>query len=197
MLLFVGLGNPGPKYAGNRHNVGFMALDELASRWKAPSFRDKFQGELTRAEFGGDEIALLKPMTFMNLSGESVQKAMAFFKIPLKNVLVIHDELDLPFATNRIKVGGGAAGHNGLKSIIAHGGGPDFARIRIGISRPTRGDVADYVLADFSANERAELRDVLQSASLMAEAVVQKGAAPAMNEFNSRAEKAKPSKPAV
>src|SRR5688500_11749891 len=116
MWLIVGLGNPGPKYRDTRHNVGFMTVDRLASRASAGPFKEKFKAEWCRGSVGQEDIVFLKPMTFMNLSGESVQAAMVFWKTPLSSVLVIHDELDLAFHDVRVKIGGGAAGHNGLKS---------------------------------------------------------------------------------
>jgi peptidyl-tRNA hydrolase, PTH1 family len=186
MLLVVGLGNPGAKYANNRHNVGFMVLDRLASRLKAPAFRAKFSGEFARVTT--PELVLLKPMTFMNLSGESVQAAMQFFKVALKDVVVIHDELDLPFGECRLKSGGGTAGHNGLKSMLQHCGGDGFSRVRVGIGRPRSekgGDaVVSHVLGDFSASERPSLEDVLDHAALGVESIVAKGIAQAMNAFN-------------
>lgn len=190
MYLVVGLGNPGSKYAGNRHNVGFMVVDRLAQRSGAGAFREKFQGVFTKTEWGNHEVILLKPMTFMNLSGESVQKAMSFFKVDLKSVVVLHDELDVPFGQSRIKVSGGAAGHNGLRSIIEQCSSQDFARVRIGISRPQSGPnsekIEGYVLSDFNSSERAEISDVIEKAADMAEAVVSKGAQAAMNQFNTR-----------
>ncbi len=201
MLLVVGLGNPGAKYQGNRHNVGFMVVDRVAERLKAPAFKEKFNGEFTRVsastpgrqgDAGGD-VVLLKPMTYMNLSGESVQAAMKFFKVALKDVLVLHDELDLAFGDNRIKVGGGTAGHNGLKSMVQHCGGDGFGRLRIGIGRPrhdTGGDaVVNHVLGDFSALERSTLPDVLDHAALGVATVLDKGIAQAMNAFNARPKK--------
>ncbi|MBW2507411.1 MAG: aminoacyl-tRNA hydrolase, partial [Deltaproteobacteria bacterium] len=134
--LIAGLGNPGPKYANNRHNVGFMVVDELRRRWGASAFRDKFKGEFTKVRVGSDEVVLLKPLTYMNLSGESVQAAMRFFKVPLEQVVCVHDELDLEFGVVRLKVGGGTAGHNGLRSMVQHCGGPGFVRCRVGIGRP-------------------------------------------------------------
>lgn len=187
MFLFVGLGNPGPKYAGNRHNVGFMAVDRLAARAKADAYREKFNALLAKATVAGEEAVLLKPLTYMNLSGESVQRAMTFFKVPLANVIVLHDELDVPFGQYRLKSGGGAAGHNGLRSIIQQCGGADFQRIRLGIGRPVHGTVESFVLSDFSPIERAELETVLEGASLISEAIVSKGLAAAMNRFNTRA----------
>ncbi|MDH3654338.1 MAG: aminoacyl-tRNA hydrolase [Myxococcales bacterium] len=184
--LIAGLGNPGPKYAGHRHNVGFMVVDALARRWGAPSFREKFKGEFTKVALGDHDLVLLKPMTFMNLSGESVQAAMQFFKVPVDRVLSVHDELDLEFGVVRIKVGGGTAGHNGLRSMVAHCGGPGFVRCRVGIGRPARGRPEGYVLSDFNSLERVELGVVLELAADMAETAVREGARQSMNRHHSR-----------
>ncbi len=179
--LIAGLGNPGPKYARNRHNVGFMVVDVLAHRLGAPSFRDKFKGEFTKVDLAGEDVILLKPMTYMNLSGESVQAATKFFRIPLAHVMAVHDELDLSFGVVRLKVGGGTAGHNGLRSIVDHCGGPDFDRCRVGIGRPERGLPESYVLSDFSSFEKAELGDVLELAADMIETAIREGTRAAMN----------------
>lgn len=183
MKLVVGLGNPGKQYAGNRHNVGFMVVDELARRWSADPFREKFKAELSRARRGSDEAILLKPLTYMNLSGESVQKALAFYKLGLPDLIVIHDELDLPFGTVRVKVGGGLAGHNGLKSIVQHASGPDFVRVRVGVGRPPQKG-ADHVLSDFSKLECSELAGVLERASLAVSDILDRGISAAMNQHN-------------
>jgi PTH1 family peptidyl-tRNA hydrolase len=183
MHLVVGLGNPGPKYARNRHNVGFMVVDRLAG---GEELKEKFRARYAKVRIGREEAVLLEPLTYMNLSGESVQAAMRFFKVDLEHVLVVHDELDLPFGTLRLKKGGGAAGHNGLRSIIQHCGGPDFLRLRIGIGRPTRGTVESYVLSDFDPTEGAALGDVLKDAVRAVELAVQDGVAQAMNAFNVR-----------
>ena len=184
--LIVGLGNPGPKYSANRHNVGFMVVDELARRWDAPGFREKFKGELSRVAVGEDDVVLLKPMTYMNLSGESVQAAMRFFRVSLDRVLCIHDELDLEFGVVRLKVGGGTAGHKGLRSMVEHCGGPDFVRCRVGIGRPDRGRPEHHVLSDFNSLERVELPAVLALAADMAATAVQEGAREAMNRYHDR-----------
>ncbi len=186
MLMVVGLGNPGPKYAGNRHNVGFMVVDRLASRLGAPDYREKFKGVYAKVAVGAEDVVLLKPMTFMNLSGESVQPAAAFFRVPAERIVVVHDELDLPFGTLRLKVGGGAAGHNGLKSTTQQLGDPGYVRLRFGIGRPRSGSPVGYVLGDFDAMERAELPDLLDRAADGLESVVRSGVAATMNSFNQR-----------
>ncbi len=181
MLLVAGLGNPGPKYAGNRHNVGFMVVERLAERWGVGGFREKFKGRFAKGTFADEDVVLLEPLTYMNLSGESVQKALAFFKVGLGELLVVHDELDLPFGELRIKVGGGTAGHNGLRSIVGQCGGNGFTRVRVGIGRPRSGSVEGYVLSDFSRDEQATLPDLVERAAQMVEAVVEKGPRGAMN----------------
>ena len=135
MLLFVGLGNPGARYAGNRHNIGFIVLDALARAHHAGPWRKRFQGDATEVVIGEERIILLKPETFMNESGRAVNEAMRFYKIDLKDVFVFHDELDLAAAKVRVKLGGGNAGHNGLRSITAHCGN-EYHRIRLGIGHP-------------------------------------------------------------
>ena len=161
MQLWVGLGNPGAKYAGNRHNIGFMALDRIAEDQGAP-WRAKFQGELAEVRFGSEKVWLLKPGTFMNLSGQSVGEAMRFHKLEPGDVTVFHDELDLAPGKMKLKQGGGHAGHNGLRSIHQHIG-PDYARVRLGIGHPGHKDrVAGYVLSDFAKAEGDMLDDLLR-----------------------------------
>lgn len=186
MFLVVGLGNPGAKYQSNRHNVGFMVVDRLAERYGRDPFRDKFQGSFARAALpdNGPELGLLKPLTFMNLSGQSVQKAQTFFKVELKQIIIVHDELDLPFGTVRVKLGGGSAGHNGIKSITQCCGGPDYVRVRVGIGKPRSGTVEHYVLSDFSRDECLDLPSVIESASLAASDVMARGVQAAMNTHN-------------
>jgi len=167
MWLFVGLGNPGDKYSKNRHNVGFMILDHIADNYPAFSgFRSKFQGETTEGRLNGQKVVLLKPTTYMNNSGQSVAQAAKFYKIDPNKVLVFHDELDLKPGEVRVKQGGGNAGHNGLKSIQAHLGTPDFWRARIGIGRPQhKGQVSNFVLDDFSKAERGWLEPLVDTVS--------------------------------
>lgn len=158
MWLIVGLGNPGPEYALTRHNIGFMAVDVLAD---AARFTSKFQGLVTQHSIEGEPCLLLKPQTFMNLSGRSVQAAAAFYKIPPERIIVLHDELDLPLGKIRIKQGGGANGHNGLKDID-QALGPNYWRIRLGIGHPgTKEQVHSHVLSKFSAGEMDEVARLL------------------------------------
>ena len=153
MKLFVGLGNPGTKYAGNRHNIGFMAVERIAGRYRFPAWRRKFDGLCTEGEVGGERVLLLKPDTFMNDSGRSVGEAARFLKIGIADIVVFHDELDLDPGRVKVKVGGGNAGHNGLRSTSAHVGN-EYVRVRIGIGHPGSKDaVTHYVLGDFAKSE--------------------------------------------
>src|SRR4051795_10489430 len=157
-LLVAGLGNPGREHAGNRHNVGWMVVDELARR-HGGSWRSKFNGQLTEIRIDGHKVALLKPETYMNDSGRPVQAAVKFFKVEPDAVLVVHDEGDLDLGRLQARLGGGLAGHNGFRSIAQHLGTQEFLRLRIGVGRPERGDrrsLADYVLADFEPHDDAE-----------------------------------------
>jgi len=154
MRLLVGLGNPGTEHVGNRHNIGFMVLQEIARRHGFPPWRRRFQGVATEGSLGSERVLLLLPGTYMNESGRAVGEAAHFYKLPLSDIVVVHDELDLPPGKVRVKAGGGIAGHNGLRSITAHVGN-DYRRVRVGIGHP--GDknlVYRYVLSDFAKDER-------------------------------------------
>ena len=152
MRLFVGLGNPGPKHAMNRHNIGFMALDQIFKRHKFSPWSQKFQGLIAEGQLNDEKVFLLKPQTFMNVSGQSVYPASFFYKMKPEDIVVFHDELDLAPGKVRVKKGGGTAGHNGLKSIEQNLG-PEFWRVRLGIGRPPPEDVSQYVLGDFFKSE--------------------------------------------
>jgi PTH1 family peptidyl-tRNA hydrolase len=193
LLLVVGLGNPGREHEGQRHNVGFVVTGELQRTWGLPEFRSKFGGLFTRGEArdgtGSRPVALLQPQTYMNLSGESVQPAAALLGVTPASILVVHDELDLPWRDVRIKVGGGHAGHNGLRSIIQQLGSPEFVRVRVGIGRPPPGDgrdIAGWVLSRFDAAEKAELPDVVGYAAGAVTRVLQDGAATAMQALHTK-----------
>ena len=165
MKLFVGLGNPGAKYARNRHNIGFMALDQIAKDHGFAPWRSKFQGSVSEGRFGSQKVVLLKPETFMNKSGQSVAAAVQFYKIDLADVVVFHDELDLAPGKLRCKEGGGHAGHNGLRSIHAHLG-PDYARVRLGIGHPGRKEaVPGFVLHDFAKADWDWIDDLMRGIS--------------------------------
>jgi PTH1 family peptidyl-tRNA hydrolase len=174
--LIVGLGNPGSEYAGSPHNVGFAVAEKLAARWQLPKLKARYSGLLTegRAGPGGPRVALLLPQTYMNDAGKSVGPARGAMHLPLERVLVIHDEIDLPFGDVRVRVGGGLAGHNGLKSLKAGLGGTDFARVRVGVGRPPTTDpdrVAAYVLGRFR-EPREEVAMLVEDAADAAEGVV-------------------------
>ena len=180
--LIVGLGNPGPEYAGTRHNIGFEVAKELARRWDLPRPKSKYRGLLTegRTSPGGRRVAVLMPQTYMNDVGKSVGPARGALKVELDQVVVIHDEIDLPFGEIRIKTGGGVAGHNGLKSLREGLGSPDFTRVRIGVGRPPTTDpdrVAAYVLGRFR-EPREEVETLIERAANRAEDVVREGIAP-------------------
>ncbi|MBY6157928.1 aminoacyl-tRNA hydrolase [Pseudooceanicola nitratireducens] len=162
MQLFVGLGNPGGKYAANRHNIGFMAMDRIADDHGFAPWRSKFQAEVSEGVLNGEKTILLKPMTFMNLSGQSVGEAMRFYKLAPGDVTVFHDELDLAPGKLKVKMGGGHAGHNGLRSIHQHIGA-EYQRVRLGIGHPGHKDkVAPYVLSDFAKAEQGWLDDLMR-----------------------------------
>jgi peptidyl-tRNA hydrolase, PTH1 family len=172
MYLLVGLGNPGSDYAGNRHNIGFMAVDDIHRHYSFQPFRSKFQGEVADGTIDGDKVLLLKPTTFMNDSGRSVAEAARFYKIEPEHVIVLHDELDLAPGKIRVKKGGGLAGHNGLKSIAAHIG-PDFHRVRIGIGHPgEKGRVTGHVLKDFSKSDQDWVEPLLDAMTLSADKLI-------------------------
>lgn len=155
MRLLVGLGNPGARYAGNRHNIGFMAVDAIARRHGFPRWRRRFQGVVSEGTLGGERILLLLPGTFMNDSGLAVAEAANFYKLGVHDITVFHDEIDLPPSKVRVKTGGGIAGHNGLRSISAHVGN-DYHRVRIGVGHPGDKDLVHaYVLSDFARSEKA------------------------------------------
>ena len=187
--LVVGLGNPGPDYAANRHNVGQMVLDILADRISASFKSHKANASVAegRLGFGGPKVILAKPGTYMNNSGGPVAGLMKFYDVPLQNVIVVHDELDIDAGAVRVKQAGGHAGHNGLRDIIAAADSNDFVRVRVGIGRPPgRQDAADFVLKNFSAEERKELPLLLALSADAVEEIVAKGALEAMNSVNAK-----------
>ena len=163
MHLLVGLGNPGAKYQGNRHNIGFMAVDEMVRRHGFSAWRKRFHGETSEGSFNGEKVLVLKPQTYMNESGRAVGEAVRFHNIPLTQVYVFYDELDLEPGKLRVKMGGGAAGHNGIRSISAHIG-PDYKRVRLGIGHPgVKELVQPHVLGDFAKQDREWLKLLLES----------------------------------
>jgi peptidyl-tRNA hydrolase, PTH1 family len=186
--LLVGLGNPGTKYACNRHNIGFMVVERWLDRHGPPGagnlWRDKFHGRFAAVSGSFGRVLVLEPLTYMNRSGKSVAAAASFYDVSPQRILVVHDELDFPFGRIAVKNGGGHGGHNGLRDIVTALGSRDFVRLRTGIGRPTRGDVSSWVLADFDRDDAAELPDVVDRAQAAVTCVMTQGVAAAMNEFN-------------
>lgn len=186
----MGLGNPGREYAGHRHNVGFMILDRLSGAVGIPLGQAKFQGRFGQGDAGKARLLLLAPQTFMNASGEAVAAAARFFKVAPEDLLVVHDELDLPFGRLQLKKGGGTGGHNGLESIVEQLGDTEFARLRVGIGKPTgpnaKERVVGHVLHDFASEERDGLPPLLDRAVDVVRAWVALGLAEAMNRHNRR-----------
>ena len=190
MKILCGLGNPGRQYEGNRHNIGFLVLDALASRWKLSFSSQKFDAELATGSFAGDKVLLLKPQTFMNLSGTSLGAAARFYTGAPADGLVVHDELDLPFPKLQLKAGGGSGGHNGLNSIRESWGEESYGRLRFGIGKPqgpnAKDRVVGHVLGDFSSEERQVLDAQIQKACEICEGWARHGLQKAMNSFNGR-----------
>lgn len=185
-LLVAGLGNPGREHAADRHNVGFMVCDELARR-QATSFRSKFSAELAQLRLEGARVGLLKPQTFMNESGRSIGPAVRFFKVDPRSLLVVHDDVDLEPGRLQARMGGGLAGHNGLRSIAQHIATQEFMRLRVGVGRPERGDprpVADYVLSPFPPE--VDVEALVARAAEAVEVVVRDGLEEAQQRFNER-----------
>jgi PTH1 family peptidyl-tRNA hydrolase len=186
-MLVVGLGNPGPRYVANRHNIGFLVADELAGRIGGKFKSHKAGADVIEGRLGGRRVALAKPRSYMNTSGGPVTGTARFYKVSPENLVVVHDELDLPFGDIRLKMGGGENGHNGLRSITQSLGTRDYLRVRFGIGRPPgRMDPADYVLRDFSATERKDLALDIDRCADATEALVAKGLEAAQNLFHAR-----------
>ncbi len=188
MKLVVGLGNPGEGYARTRHNVGFLVADRLAHALGAPFSARKFAAELAEGRAGPEKVWIMKPQSFMNHSGEAVGSALRFWKLGLDDLVVVHDDLELDPFRVQLKIGGGDGGHNGIKSVNAHVGGRDYARVRVGVGRPPAAmDPADYVLGQWKRADDAELEGSVDRAAEAARLCVELGAAKAMNQVNRRA----------
>lgn len=200
MKIICGLGNPGREYEGHRHNIGFMVVEALAARWKVAFTSRKFDAELAQASYAGDKVLLLKPQTFMNLSGTSLGAAARFYKVPAADVLVVHDELDLPYGQLQLKAGGGTGGHNGLNSIRESWGEESYGRLRFGIGKPVgvnaKERVVGHVLGDFSKAEGEQLAELIARAVDGCEAWAKHGMQKAMNGFNKKPRPPKPEEPA-
>lgn len=184
--LVVGLGNVGEKYDNTRHNVGFEVADELAERGRAPIQKLKHRALTNTLEIGGEKVLLMKPVTYMNLSGEAVGEAARFYKIPSDHVLVIYDDVSLPLGKLRIRDKGSAGGHNGIKNIIAHLGTDVFPRVKVGVGAPSHPDydMVDWVIGSFSAQERKIVDEALDRALDAAECIISRGMTEAQNRFN-------------
>ena len=181
--LVIGLGNPGPEYAGSRHNMGFLSVDELARRQRATVSHREAKSLTGAIRLGSSELVLAKPQTMMNRSGDAVKALRAKYGVPLERLLVVHDELDLPFGRLRVRRGGSSAGHHGLDSVIAALGTPDFIRLRVGVDRPT-GDGIDYVLGPFSPAEREALPQVMDRVCQAIASTIERGLDRTMTDFN-------------
>ena len=187
MKIIIGLGNPGRKYERTRHNAGFLAVDEIARDLRFSLSQEKYHALIGKCRIGDADALFVKPQTFMNESGRSVGAVLRYTYGSPADLIVVHDELDLPLGTVRVKSGGGHGGHNGLRSIIEHIGTPDFIRIRVGVGRPAPGrDAADYVLSPFTAVERDSAAAAVMKAAAAIQAIVIDGLAKAMNEFNKK-----------
>jgi PTH1 family peptidyl-tRNA hydrolase len=186
MKVIVGLGNPGPKYQTNRHNIGFMAIDRFASSKPPVRFREEFKSLVAKVDVGGTSVLLVKPQTFMNLSGEAVQPLLAYYKLTPADLLVLHDELDLPFLALRYQTGRGHGGHNGIRSIHAALGTDQYDRLKIGIGRPVnpQQEVASHVLEDFSGEEQTQLGDFFKIICSSLETYLLEGHQKAASLFN-------------
>lgn len=184
--LIVGLGNPGHRYQWTRHNAGFMVLDRLSQCAEIPVTKKCFSGLFGEGSWRGHPLFLLKPQTFMNLSGRSVAEAVRFHRLSLEDVIVLHDDIDIPFGRVKLKHGGGHAGHNGLRSLLAELGTGDFTRVRVGVGRPGCGDVADYVLSPFAGKEKEGLPELLDGVVDVVETLLSEGMSKAMNLYSNR-----------
>jgi PTH1 family peptidyl-tRNA hydrolase len=187
MYLMIGLGNPGSRYARTRHNIGFMVLEKIAAQWKISLTQKSFDALWNRGKINNVSVLLAMPQTYMNLSGKSVGRLMAYYKVDIDHVIVIHDDLDLPFGTIRLKKGGGDAGHKGLKSVITALGSADFLRIRMGIGKPAdKAGVENYVLQKFNQEEQGVLPESIQLAAEAAAGIVISGMQQAMAKYHTK-----------
>ena len=192
MKMIAGLGNPGAEYAQTKHNVGFMLVDALADRLNAPAWKEDFFSAVTEVRIGGEKVFLVKPLTYMNNSGEAVGPMLSYYKMTADDLTVVHDDMDIPAGTVRIRKKGSSGGHNGIKSIIAHVGGENFARVRIGVGRPPAGwTVINHVLAPFLAEDAPKIREAIGYLLPAVECIVTDGVELAMNRYNPHKKKAR------
>ena len=187
MYLLVGLGNPGPEYADTKHNVGFMVLDNLAARWRIPSWERRFRGDYCEKQLRGEPVALLKPTTFMNLSGTAVLSAVTGLKIEPKHLVVLHDDVDIPLGRIKLRMGGGDGGHRGIRSILEHLQVQTFIRVRIGVGRPQWSqETADWVLQPFDAADMETIQATINGAAEAVDLMIRRGLSASMNVYNSK-----------
>lgn len=192
MKIIAGLGNPGTEYAQTKHNVGFMLVDALAEHLNAPAWKEDFFSAITEVRIGGEKVFLVKPLTYMNNSGEALGPMLSYYKVDVDDLVVVHDDMDIPAGTVRIRKKGGSGGHNGIKSILTHVGSEDFARVRIGIGRPPAGwTVINHVLAPFSSEDAPKIRAAIDYLLPAAECIVTDGVDLAMNKYNPHKKKEK------
>lgn len=190
MKIIVGLGNPGNEYAKTRHNVGFMLIDALAEHLNITLWKDKFNAQIAEGRIGAEKILLVKPQTYMNNSGEAVGPLMRWYKLEPEDIIVAHDDMDIPAGTIRIRKKGSSGGHNGIKSLISHIGSENFARVRLGIGRPLPGwSVVKHVLAPFPAEDKAEVDKAIEYLIPAVECIVSDGLDIAMNKYNPKKQK--------
>lgn len=192
MKIIAGLGNPGAEYAHTKHNVGFMLVDALAERLNAPAWKEDFFSSVTEVRIGGEKVFLVKPLTYMNNSGEAIGPMLSYYKMETDDLTVVHDDMDIPAGMVRIRKKGSSGGHNGIKSILAHVGGEDFSRVRIGIGRPPAGwTVINHVLAPFSSEDVPKIREAINYLLPAVECIVTDGVDLAMNRYNPHKKKAR------
>lgn len=185
MKMIIGLGNPGKQYEQTRHNIGFRVIDEVCDRLNAPAMQSKFNGMYTTIHRPEGKVMLVKPLTYMNLSGECVRPLMDYFNVEIEDIIVIYDDLDFSPGELRLRQRGSAGGHNGMKSLIAHLGTDKFNRVRMGIGRPTNGmNIADYVLSSFNKDEKPLIEDTIKKGADSCEASIDKSFLDVMNDFN-------------
>jgi PTH1 family peptidyl-tRNA hydrolase len=196
MRVVVGLGNPGNKYAGTRHNIGFAVIDYLAESPRAGRFQSRFQGQVAELVEDGEKILLVKPETFMNLSGRCVREVLEFYKVPVEGLLVVCDDINLPLGKLRVRARGSDGGQKGLRDIQNHLGTAEYARLRIGIDAPGEGDAADYVLSRFRPTERPAMEEAVREAGEAVIYWVRHGTEACMNKYNAGPERPKKAKPA-
>lgn len=186
MYVIAGLGNPGKKYEKTRHNIGFITIDRLAEKHNINVDKLKFKALVGEGRISGQKIVLVKPQTFMNLSGESIQEVMNFYKLPPENLIVVYDDIDIELGTLRIRKSGSAGTHNGMRSIVQHLNSQDFPRIRIGMGGPKKGDLVDFVIGGFTKDEEKVLDATVSTALNAVECIVESGTDLAMNKYNIR-----------